>query len=139
MVVIAFMAFGFLSGDKGFINNYILEPLGGEDIAFYSEGKYWYIILPIVSAWKNLGYYCIIYYATILGIDDTLYESASLEGATGFQMFTKITVPLLKPTIITMTILQLGKSLILISAFLSGTYELQCDSFRYKCNQHLCL
>ncbi len=109
MVVIAFMAFGFLSGDKGFINNYILGPLGLNDIAFYSEGKYWYIILPIVSAWKNLGYYCIIYYATILGIDDTLYESAALEGATGFQMFTKITVPLLKPTIITMTILQLGK------------------------------
>lgn len=109
MVVVAYLANAFLASDTGFINNYILEPLGLQPISFYSEPKYWPFILVFINIWKGVGYSCIMYLANLGGIDPGYYEAAALDGATRWQRFTKITLPCLKPTIITLTILAIGK------------------------------
>ena len=72
--------------------------MGKEAIGWYSNAKYWPFILIFVNIWKNLGYNCIIYYATVVGLDASLYESASIDGANRWQQFWHITLPQLRPT-----------------------------------------
>ena len=62
-----------------------------------------------MNAWKGTGYNCVIYLASILGIDRSIYESAQIDGATKWQCINKITIPLLKPTIIMLTLLAVGR------------------------------
>lgn len=109
IIVVAYLANAFLAGDTGFINTKILEPLGLEPISFYSEPKYWPFILVFINLWKGTGYSCILYLANLAGIDPGYYEAAAIDGATRWQMFRKITLPCLKPTIITLLILAIGK------------------------------
>lgn len=108
-VLVGYVGFSFLSIEHGFINKLIIEPLGFDTIAWYSEPKYWAYILPIVNTWKNVGYYSIIYLAAIVGIDSDYYEAAKLDGAGRWQMMHSITVPLIMPVIIIMTLLQVGR------------------------------
>lgn len=109
MVIVSYLVFGFLSNDNGFINNTILAALGKEPIQWYMQKQYWPFILVFVNAWKVIGYNCIIYLSTILGIDRSIYESASIDGAGKWTQVGKITIPLLKPTIIMMTLLAVGR------------------------------
>ena len=109
MVIVSYLVFGFLSNDNGFINNTILAALGKEPIQWYMQKQYWPFILVFVNAWKVIGYNCIIYLSTILGIDRSIYESASIDGAGKWTQIGKITIPLLKPTIIMMTLLAVGR------------------------------
>ena len=109
IVVVSYLVYGFLSTDAGFINNSILKPMGKEAIGWYSNAKYWPFILIFVNIWKNLGYNCIIYYATVVGLDASLYESASIDGANRWQRIVHITLPGLKTTIITLTLMSVGR------------------------------
>jgi len=109
MVIVSYLVYGFLSNDNGFINNTILPLLGIEPIQWYMQKKYWPFILTFVNAWKVIGYNSIIYISTILGIDRSIYESAAIDGATKWQQIRKITIPLLRPTIIMMTLLAVGR------------------------------
>ena len=70
-------------------------------------------VVAAVSIWKSLGYYVVIYSSGLMGISDTYYEAAKVDGAGTFQKFWKITLPMLKPTII-------------LAVFLSITSSLQC-------------
>lgn len=83
--------------------------MGKEAIGWYSNAKYWPFILIFVNIWKNLGYNCIIYYATVVGLDASLYESASIDGANRWQRIVHITLPGLKTTIITLTLMSVGR------------------------------
>lgn len=109
MVIVGYLVYALLSGETGFINNRILRPLGLKEINWYSEPKYWPFILCLVNTWKNGGYYCIIYLASIVSIDTSYYEAATLDGATDWQKILHITLPTILPVIITMTFLQIGK------------------------------
>lgn len=109
MVIVSYLVFGFLSNDNGFLNNTILKALGKEPVQWYMQKQYWPFILVFVNAWKVIGYNCIIYLSTILGIDRSIYESASIDGAGKWTQIAKITIPLLKPTIIMMTLLAVGR------------------------------
>ncbi len=109
MVIVSYLVFGFLSSDNGFLNNTILKALGKEPVQWYMQKQYWPFILVFVNAWKVIGYNCIIYLSTILGIDRSIYESASIDGAGKWTQIAKITIPLLKPTIIMMTLLAVGR------------------------------
>ena len=109
MVIVSYLVFGFLSTDNGFINNSILKPLGISPVSWYMEPKYWPFILVFVSAWKGVGYNCVIYLASILGIDRSIYESAAIDGASKWKQIFSITIPLLKPTIAMMTMLAIGR------------------------------
>ena len=109
MVIVSYLVFGLLSNDNGFLNNTILKALGKEPVQWYMQKQYWPFILVFVNAWKVIGYNCIIYLSTILGIDRSIYESASIDGAGKWTQIAKITIPLLKPTIIMMTLLAVGR------------------------------
>lgn len=109
MVIVSYLVFAFLSTENGFLNNSILRPLGIEPIAWYMEVKYWPFILVFVNCWKVIGYNCIIYLSAIIGFDRGYYEAAAIDGASKWQQIVKITVPMLKPTIIMMTLLAIGR------------------------------
>ncbi len=108
-VIISYLVFAFLSTENGFINNTIMKPLGLEGISWYTEKKYWPFILVMVNAWKTVGYSCIIYLATIIGFDKGYYEAASIDGAGKWKQITRITIPLLKPTIIMLALMSIGR------------------------------
>ena len=109
MVIIGYIVFAFLSVTNGFVNKSLLEPMGMEAINWYTEAKYWPYILTFVHLWKGFGFQSIVYYATIVGFDISLYEAAMVDGATKWQQIKTITLPLLKPTIIILTIMALGR------------------------------
>lgn len=108
MVVVSYLAFAFLSDGNGFLNNTLLPALGMEPISWYNTPKYWPFILILINVWKNLGYNCILYYATICGIDYSLYEAAIVDGANRWQRVLHITLPCLKSTIVILTLMSLG-------------------------------
>ena len=108
MVIVSYIVYGFLSTESGFLNN-LLVHLGGHTINWYTESKYWPYILTIVNLWKGFGYTSILYYATVIGIDSSLYEAASTDGAGRWSQIWNVTLPGLKTTIITMVLLQIGR------------------------------
>lgn len=108
IIIVSYLVYAFLSGRTGFING-MLTSLGKENISFYTEAKYWPFILVFVNCWKGAGYSSVIYLAAILGIDQEMYEAAEIDGATRWNKIKCITLPLLKSTVITMTLLSIGK------------------------------
>ena len=108
MVVVSYLVFAFLSDGNGFINKSILPLFGLEGISWYNEAQYWPVILTIVYIWKSIGYNCILYYATICGIDHSLYEAAVVDGANRWQQIRNVTLPSLKSTIVILTLMSLG-------------------------------
>lgn len=110
MVIVSYLVLAFLQVDNGFLNRTLLPALGiQEPISWYSEPQYWPIILPLVHCWKNMGFYCVIYYAAIIGIDRELYEAATIDGAGKARQVRLITLPLLVPVIIMMTVFGIGR------------------------------
>lgn len=109
IVVVSYLVYAFLSSDSGFLNSSVLPLLGIEPISWYTSPQYWPVILIIVNIWKGLGYNCIIYYATLVGIDRGYYEAAVIDGANRWKQIIHITLPALKPTIITLTLMAIGK------------------------------
>ena len=108
MVIVSYLAFAFLSSSNGYINNSVLKAFGMEAVDWYTQPQYWPVILVIINIWKGLGYNMILYYATICGIDHTLYEAAVVDGATRWQQIRSITLPSLKSTIIILTLMNIG-------------------------------
>ncbi len=109
MVIVSYLVFAFLSAENGFFNRTILRLMGKEAIFWYQEKKYWPYIIIFVNSWKVIGYNCIIYLSTILGIDRNYYEAAAIDGAGKMKQITSITLPLLKPTVVMMTFLAIGR------------------------------
>lgn len=108
-VIVSYIVYGFLNTQNGFINNSILEPLGANPVAWYSQPQYWPFIIVFVYLWKNFGYSSIIYFATVVGIDKTYYEAAVIDGATKWQQIRHVTLSSLKPTIITLVLMSVGR------------------------------
>ena len=108
-VIVSYVVYAFLSGNTGFINNTVLKALHLESINWYSQAKYWPIILVIVYLWMSFGYSSILYYSTLIGIDKTYYEAAVVDGASVFQQIKYITLPSLKTTIITLVLMAVGR------------------------------
>lgn len=106
-VIVSYLAYAFLSSDSGMFNS-ILKSLGQSPINWYNTKQYWPFILVFFHLWKGLGYSMIIYLSSVVGISQDYYEAATLDGASKWQQIRNITLPLLKPTIITMFILNLG-------------------------------
>lgn len=109
IVVVSYIVFAFLSAENGMINNTLLKALGKDPVQWYSEPKYWPFILTFVNIWKGCGYGTLIYIAGITGIDPSFYEAAKLDGASKWQQIKSITIPSLVPSLITMTMLNLGR------------------------------
>jgi putative aldouronate transport system permease protein len=109
MVLVSYLVFSMLSIETGFVNKSILPALGIDPISWYNEPKYWPLILTLVHVWKGAGYSCIVYLAAIIGIDPEYYEAAKLDGASKWQQIRAITIPLITPVIVMLTLLSIGR------------------------------
>lgn len=107
IVVISYIVFGFLSVENGFLNK-VITAFGGQAISWYTEEKYWPFILTTVNLWKGFGYSSILYYASVIGIDSSLYDAASIDGCNTAQKIKYVTLTGLRPTIITLVLMSLG-------------------------------
>jgi putative aldouronate transport system permease protein len=108
-VIISYIVFAFLSGKNGFMNMTILPLLGIKPINWYNKAKYWPVILTIVYLWMTFGYNSILYYSTLIGIDKSYYEAANVDGAGIWKQIRYITLPALKPTIIILVLIAVGR------------------------------
>ncbi len=108
-VVVSYLAYSLLSFDNGFVNRFILSPLGMESINWYNELAAWPFILVFFHLWKYTGYNLVVYMASISGISDEYYEAATLDGATKWQQIKYITLPMLKAIMIITTLLAVGR------------------------------
>jgi len=108
-VIIGYLVFSLLSAETGLMNKTILPWLGIDPIMWYNEPGFWPYILTFVKIWSTAGYLCIIYFAAVVGIDQEYYEAATLDGANKFQQILKITIPLITPVIVIMTLMQIGR------------------------------
>lgn len=108
MVVVAVLTYAILSTNAGVLNKF-LNLFGVEKINWYSTPKAWPFILLIVYLWKNAGFQCILFIASIMGISSDYFEAARIDGASKWEQIRYITLPLIKPTIIMVVILALGK------------------------------
>ena len=107
-VVVSIMLYAFLNTEQGFLNG-IIAGFGGEKIAWYTDAKYWPFILTFMGLWKSVGYNTVIYYAGLVGIDPGMYEAAAIDGAGRWRRTISITIPMLIPLLVILTILGLGK------------------------------
>lgn len=109
IVVVSYIVFALLSHENGMMNKSVLPLFGQEPIQWYNDTTWWPLILIITNCWKGVGYGTLIYIAAIAGIDQTFYEAAELDGANKWQQITKITLPCLVPSIITLLIMNIGR------------------------------
>ncbi|MGC6176886.1 ABC transporter permease [Lacrimispora sp. 38-1] len=108
-VVISYLAYAFLSSESGFLNKTLFPMIGLKPINWYQDKTYWPIILIFVHTWRNVGYSMIIYFSSIVGISQDYFEAARIDGASKLKQIRYITIPLLKPTVITLFILSVGQ------------------------------
>jgi putative aldouronate transport system permease protein len=96
-VVIGGMWIYLLSPSGGLVNE-LLGKIDVGPVRFLTEATLARITLIVLPVWKDMGYAAIIYLAAITAISPTLYEAARIDGASRFQQLRQITLPLLKPT-----------------------------------------
>ena len=108
-VVVSIMLFALLNSQNGIFNQLLMNLLGVEPIRWYTEPGVWPPIIIFAYLWKTAGYSTVIYFAGLMGIDPTLFEVASIDGATRMQRIFRITLPLLSPLIVIMAILAIGR------------------------------
>jgi len=108
MVLIAYIVYAMLNPSAGLLNQ-ILGVFGGpSDIDWYSKPEAWPFILTIVHIWQVVGMDSIVYYAALMGIDESLFESAMIDGANKWQQTIYIAIPHLISIITITTTLALG-------------------------------
>ena len=109
-VVVGVFVYSIFNYETGLFNG-IREALGKDPINFYRMPGAWPIIICCFNSWKWTGYNSVIYIAAIMGIDGAINEAAEIDGATIFQRIRCITIPSIRPTLITMILLQVGRIL----------------------------
>lgn len=105
--VIALLLEAFLKADGGLLSTTLANM--GINISFYSDPSPWQLILVIMKVWQGAGYGAIVYIATVTGIDPGIYEAAEIDGASRWQKIIHITIPILRPTIVLMTLFSVGR------------------------------
>lgn len=107
-VMVSYILLSLFANQYGVVNS-VLRSLGMKPVNWYTEPNVWPAILVVMRIWKGAGMNAIIFLAAITGIDSSLYEAAAIDGANRFQMLRRITLPLIAPTVVIMTLLSLGK------------------------------
>jgi putative aldouronate transport system permease protein len=108
IMVVNLMVTNFFNGQDGLINR-VLQDFGLQTVDWFQTPSVWPALLTILFVWKGAGWGSIIYLATITGFSEECYESAKIDGAKRWHQIWYITLPLLRPTIIVLTLLALGR------------------------------
>ena len=107
-IMVSYILLSLFSNTYGIVN-ITMANLGMETFNWYATPEVWPTILVLMRIWKGAGMNALIFLAAITGIDSSLYEAAAIDGANRRQMMARITLPLMMPTVIIMTLLSLGK------------------------------
>ena len=91
--------------------NQVIMAFGHEPVSFLSNPKIFPWVMIVTDIWKGFGFGTVVYLAAITSIDPGLYESALVDGAGRWMQTLRITIPLMTPTIVLMTVLSLGNIL----------------------------
>ena len=89
--------------------NHLLAYFGMQGVDWYSEPGKWPFILTFFQIWKTIGYSTVMYISSLTGISNDYYEAAIIDGATKWQQIKSITLPCLRPMMIVLTILAIGR------------------------------
>lgn len=107
-VVVGAIAYGLFTTDVGVVNA-TLKSVGVAPVRWYAEPKYWKAFLIMFDVWKWSGYTSIVYLAAIANFDPNLFEAAAVDGASKWQRIVRLTIPMLKPTAIVLSLLSIGR------------------------------
>ena len=106
-VVVGYITYILFNPVLGVLNRG-LEAVGLSGVDWYSEPKYWPVILTITNVWKKVGMDSVIYYAALMGVNHELYEAATLDGANVLQKARYISIPEVVPVAVILGILAVG-------------------------------
>ena len=106
-VIVSYIAYILLCPTYGVFNQ-IIAIFGGEGIDWYSNPAFWPPILIVFNIWKNVGMNAIMFYASLMAIDNSLFEAATIDGATKLQQSRYISMPSLVPLMTILLILNIG-------------------------------
>ena len=91
--------------------NQLMEIFGGSQINFFGEPDLFQPLVIGTDIWKGFGYNTVVYLAAILGVDQSLYEAAAVDGAGRFKRIWHVTMPGIRTTVALLAILSLGNVL----------------------------
>lgn len=115
-VLVQSISYGIFSYEYGLLNN-LLKSMGASPVNVYANKGIWPFLLVFFHEWKGLGYGVVVYLAAITGISGEYYDAARVDGASRWQQIKFITLPLLKPTAVTLFLFAVGK-------IMKGQFEL---------------
>ena len=107
-LVIGGIVYQMFATNTGMFNN-VLKLIGVAPIPFLTDGKNWLVLYTLVGIWQSAGWGMIIYMAAITGINSELYDAVKVDGANRLQAIIHVTIPGIKPTIVTMLIMSIGR------------------------------
>ena len=111
-VVVGTIFVNILSPSNGIVNE-ILRALGHDPIYFMADTKWFRWVLIFSYIWRQMGYGAVIYVATLTTVDPQLFEAAAIDGCNKWKQVFCITLPTIKPTIVTMLLLNLSHVLLI--------------------------
>ena len=106
-IIVSGLFINILSPSGGLVNQ-MITAFGGEPIFFMSDNRWFRTVLVLTDAWKEMGWSAIVYIAAIAGVEQELYEAATVDGASKLQQIWHVTLPGIISTIVLMFILKLG-------------------------------
>lgn len=106
-VVAGAVMYNVFNYERGVVNN-ILATLGFQRFDLYNSPAVWPFVLIFLKLWKQSGYGAVVYLAAITGLDQEMFEAASIDGANAWQKIKYLTIPSLVPTMMTMVLLAIG-------------------------------
>lgn len=121
-VIVASVALNLFKPESGLIN-IVLKNMGAieKGIPFMTEKWHWAITYLLIGVWQSMGWGTIIYLAAMTGISSELYEAATVDGAGRFKKIWHVTLPGIRPTMVTLLIMNLGRVM--------GSHFERIDSF----------
>lgn len=109
-VIVGTFVYNIFNYETGLLNS-VLTGLGLDAVNVYSMPGVWPFIICLFNSWKWCGYNSVVYIAAITGLDTECNEAAEIDGANIFQRIRYITFPGIRPTLITMLLLNVGRIL----------------------------
>lgn len=107
VVLIGVIAFNLLNYESGTVNTLIVQA-GGNPLQLYSMAGVWPFIIILAHVWQSTGYGSIVYFAAIMGLDQSMFEAAAIDGASAWKRIVHIILPNLKPTFFILLLFSLG-------------------------------
>ena len=92
------IVWGYMFGTDTGVINYFVRQMGGSNVPWLTDKVMVYVTIAVFSFWKFIGTTFLYYFIGLQNIPDGYYEAAKIDGANTFQIFRKITLPLLSPT-----------------------------------------